>query len=344
MERLVTEVARAYSARPERLRQRLESDPETRIVVIDEVQRVPALLKVVHLLIERDRRTRFVLTGSSARKLRREGVDLLAGRALLTSMHPFMAAELPSFDLQAALRLGLLPLVWDSAQPERTLRSYVAVYIREEVQAEGLVRSVDSFSRFVEAISFSHGGVLNLSEVARECQVSRKTVEGYLSIVEDLLLGYRLPVFSRKAQRSLASHPKFYWFDAGVFSSIRPRGPLDRPEEIGGAALEGLVAQHLRAWIDYSNADVSLCFWRTKSGSEVDFVIYGADAFYAIEVTSAAEVRGKDLRSLRGFREEYPQCQSRLLYRGSEPLVIDGIRCEPCESYLRRVVPGEALP
>lgn len=341
---LVPEVGRAYAARPERLQRLLEGRPETRRVVIDEIQKAPALLEVVHLLMERDRKLHFVLTGSSARKLRRAGVDLLAGRAVVTSLHPFMAAELPHFDLDTALRRGLLPLVWSSKKPDRTLRSYVAVYIREEVQAESLVRKVDSFSRFVEAISFSHAATLNLTEVARECQVSRKTVESYLSILEDLLLAFRLPVFTKRAKRQLTAHPKLYWFDAGVFASMRPRGPLDRPEEIAGAALEGLVAQHLRAWIDYSDADASLYFWRTKSGSEVDFVVYGGDAFYAFEVKNAPRVRKRDTRSLQAFREDYPECQTRLLYRGSEVLEIAGVRCLPCDEYLTRLVPGKPLP
>ncbi|MYK88962.1 MAG: AAA family ATPase, partial [Acidobacteria bacterium] len=173
------EVEHRFAARPDRLRELVDGEPEAGIVVIDEVQKVPALLDEVHFLIERRGRRaapRFVLTGSSARKLRRTGVNLLAGRLLLARMHPFMAAELPSFDLGLALRRGLLPVVWDSDTPDATLASYVALYVREEVQAEGLVRRLDDFARFVEAVSFSHGSVLNVSEVAREVHASRKTV------------------------------------------------------------------------------------------------------------------------------------------------------------------------
>ncbi len=342
---LSPDVHRLYAARPERLRELVAGNPGGEVVVVDEVQKAPALLDVVHGLIEERRGVRFILTGSSARKLRHGGVDLLAGRALLRNLHPFMAAELGSrFDLGRALTQGLVPLVWDSAQPDDTLRAYAGLYLREEVQAEGLVRQVGDFARFLEAISFSHAAVLNLTAIARECQVGRKTAEGYLEILEDLLLGFRLPVFTRRAQRHLTAHPKFYWFDAGVFVAVRPAGPLDRPEEIAGAALEGLVAQHLRAWIDYSGADLALSFWRTRAGSEVDFVLYGRDGFWAVEVKHTAAVRGADLRPLKAFREDFPEASLRFLYRGTERLAIDGIPCIPCEEFLLDLVPGKPLP
>jgi predicted AAA+ superfamily ATPase len=342
---LAPELERRYSARPERLRELVAGNPDAEIVVVDEVQKVPALLDVVHQLIEADSGRRFVLTGSSARKLKRSGVDLLAGRAILRSMHPFLAAELGErFDLELALRQGLLPLVWDSDHPEETLQAYVALYLKEEVQAEGMVRNVGNFSRFLEAVSFSQASVLNTSEVARECEVSRKTVEGYIEILEDLLLSFRLPVFTRRARRHVTAHPKFYWFDAGVYRSVRPGGPLDRPEEIAGAALEGLVAQHLRTWIDYTDSRFNLSFWRTKSGAEVDFVVYGPEGFWAIEVKHSGTVRGKDLRGLKAFNDDYPDAKVRLLYRGNERLEIDGVPCVPCDSFLERVVPGTDLP
>ena len=343
---LAPEVHRRYSARPERLREIVAGSPGRKVVVIDEIQKAPSLLDVVHELIEtRHGRPRFVLTGSSARKLKRAGVDLLAGRALVLALHPFVAAELgPRFDLKRALKQGLVPLVWSSRRPNKVLDAYVALYLKEEVQLEGVVRGIGNFARFLEAISFSHAAVLNVSEVARECEVSRKTVEGYVEVLEDLLLAFRLPIFTRRARRHLAHHPKFYWFDAGIYRSMRPSGPLDRPEEIEGAALEGLVAQHLRAWIDYSDTDCRLSFWRTKSGSEVDFIVYGSDGFWAIEVKHSASVRSSDLRGLRAFREDYPQAKARLLYLGSESLEMDEILCLPCERYLRAIVPGKPLP
>jgi len=343
---LAPETHRALAARPERLRDLIAANPDKQVIVIDEVQRLPALLDVVHEQIEARRGSvRFIMTGSSARKLRRAGVNLLAGRALSKSLHPFMAAELGErFDLDRALNHGLVPLVWSAEDPGGALGAYLSLYVREEVQAEGLVRNLGDFTRFLEAISLSHGAVLNLANVSRECEISRKTAEGYLSILEDLLLAFRVPVFSRKAKRHLVVHSKFYWFDVGVYRSARPAGPLDRPEEIGGAALEGLVAQHLRAWIDYSGKNCALYFWRTKSGTEIDFVIYGRDGFWALEVKNTARIQPADLRGLRGFRGDYPAAACGLVYRGTERIVVDGILCIPCDMFLRQLRPDRSFP
>ena len=341
---LSPDVERRLAARPERLRELVEGAGDVPLVIVDEVQRVPKLLTVVHQLIEERAGPRFVLTGSSARKLKRTGVDLLAGRAVVRFLHPFMAGELgDAFELDRALEQGLLPVVWDADDPADTLGAYVGLYVKEEVQAEALVRDLGGFHRFLEAISFSQAAVLNLAEVARECQVNRKTVEGYLGVLEDLLLAFRLPVFTRRARRETTRQPKLYFSDVGVFRALRPAGPLDRPEEIAGAALEGLVAQHLKAWIDYSRSEATLSFWRTRGGAEVDFVVYGPDVFCALEVKHAAEVRRADLRSLRTFGEDYPEAALRLLYRGTETLEIDGVRCVPCGEYLRGLLPGEGL-
>lgn len=350
---LEPDVLRHFLARPERLHEVLAGRPERpAVVVIDEVQKAPALLDVVHSILESPQRPRFVLTGSSARKLKQVGVDLLAGRAVLRSLHPFLAAELgDDFDLDRALHLGLVPLIVSAERPADSLASYVGLYLKEEVQQEGLVRQLGDFARFLEALSFSHGSQLNLSEVARECQVSRKTAEGYLSVLEDLLLGFRLPVFTKRAQRHLAQHPKFFFFDTGVFRSLRPAGPLDRSEEIGGAALEGLVAQQLRAWLEYSGGAAGLggvtdrlFHWRTKSGSEVDFVLYGEHLFQAIEVKNGSVVRPQDLRGLKAFRDDYPQASCRLLYRGKERIEIEGILCQPVDAFLRALHPELPFP
>ena len=334
------ETVRSLSARPERLRELLDARPEVRQVVVDEVQKLPDLLEVAHLLIEETRDVQFIFTGSSARKLRRAGVNLLGGRAAQKALHPFMAAELgPGFQLDEALRLGMLPLVLAAKDPTEILRAYNGLYLREEVQMEGLVRSVGSFSRFLEAISFSHGAVLNLASVARECQVNRKTVEGFLEILEDLLLAFRVPVFTRRAQRELAVHPKFYFFDAGVFRANRPAGPLDAPAEIDGAALEGLVAQHLRAWCDYSGGNHRLHYWQTRSKVEIDFVVYGETGFHALEVKNTVRVRPEDLRGLKKFGEDFPESRRWLLYRGRERLLIDDVLCIPCEEFLLDLKP-----
>ena len=338
------ENTRFYGAAPERLRQTIAASPARRPVVVDEVQRVPELLQVVHQLIELDKGLHFVLTGSSARKLRRTGVDLLAGRAALTTMHPFMAAELGAgFSLERALAQGLIPLVVDAADPAVALRSYAALYVREEVQAEGLVRNVGAFSRFLEAASLSHAAVLNVSNLARECQVERKVADGYVEVLRDLLLAFTLPVFTRRARRRMTTHPKLYLMDAGLFRSLRPKGPLDRPEELAGAALEGLVAQHLRAWIAYANRDDTLSFWRTSAGNEVDFVLYGESGLFAIEVKSSATLHPRDFNGLRAFTQDYPVTTPVLLYRGPRRIRERGVLCLPCESFLRALTPERSF-
>ena len=322
-----------FRARPERLFEVVRAEPAGRVIVIDEVQRVPELLSATHALIEEGQDRRFVLTGSSARKLRRSGVDLMAGRAVVRTMHPFMAAELgDGFDLPTALLRGMLPLVLGAADPLDTLQGYLEVYVREEVQMEGLVRNLDGFSRFLETVCFSHGQLLNVSTIARDSAVSRKAVEGYLSVIEDLLLSFRLPVFRKRAARATVAHDKFYLFDCGVF------------QQIAGAALEGLVAQHLRAWLAYRNGGERLYYWRTRAGSEVDFIIYGQDWFIAIEVKHSATVRRSDLRALRSFHDDYPEAQRLLLYLGDEQLHIDGVHCMPCERFLRALHPHRNFP
>ena len=198
---------------------------------------------MVHAVLEEPSPPRFVLTGSSARKLRRGDVNLPGGRALHRTLHPFMAAELPDFDLERALRIGLVPMVVDGQAPESTLDAYASLYIDQEVRAEGLTRNVGAFARFLEAITFSHGGQLNISAVARECEVGRKAVVEYVAILEDLLVAFRLPVFRKRAKRATVARDKLYLFDAGVFRSLRPTGPLDRPGEIDGQALASGACQ-----------------------------------------------------------------------------------------------------
>lgn len=337
---LSSENFRVYSAKPERLAELMNGNPRVKTIILDEIQKVPELLDMVHKIIENKKGVRFILTGSSARKLKRSGVDLLAGRALLKTMHPFMAAELGSdFHLASALKFGMLPLVLNSVNPEDVLKTYIALYLKEEVQMEGLVRNIGNFSRFLEAISFSHGSTLNTTQVASDCQVGRKAVEGYLEILEDLLLGFRISVFTKRAKRYLSQHPKFYYFDTGIFNSLRPQGPLDTPEQMAGAALEGLVAQHLRAFSAYSSNQQTLYFWRTKSGVEVDFIFYGGKIFWALEVKNAKAIRPSDLNGLLAFKEDYPEAELFLIYRGTERLKIKGVLCIPCEEFLKNLIP-----
>jgi predicted AAA+ superfamily ATPase len=300
-----------------------------KVIVIDEVQKLPALLDEVHRLIER-RRFRFVLTGSSARKLRRSGTNLLAGRARTIEMHPFTASELGSrWKLAHAIRYGMLPTVWVDDDPADYLKAYVGTYLREEVQQEALVRNLASFTRFLEAASFSQGAVLNMQAVAADSGINRKSVENHFDLLEDLLLAVRIPVFQRRAKRKVTSHPKFYFFDAGVFRAIRPRGALDSAQEIDGAAIETLLVQSLRAENANANLGYEMSFWRTATDVEVDVVMYGERGLHAFEVTRSAVFRETDLRGLRLFCADYPEASGHLLYGGTRRYQYDRIQVVP---------------
>lgn len=304
-------------------------------IIIDEVQKVPEILGVVHKLME-EHKVRFILTGSSPRKLKKTGADMLGGRAVYCRMHPFTAAELgDNFLLEKALTTGLIPVVERSEDPEKTLEAYIDIYLREEIMAEGLIRNIGSFARFLETISWSHGSVLNISNIARECQTPRSVVTGYIDILEDLLLAYRLPVFAKRPGRKTASHQKFYLFDTGLYRRLRQRGPLDTESEISGPALEGLVGQHLRAYCDYELPDVRLYYWRTLAGNEVDFILYGRNKFVAVEVKNTKVTNPADFRGLYSFGDDYPEAKLLLIYRGSIPMKHKNILVIPVESFLR---------
>ncbi|KPL08523.1 ATPase [bacterium SM23_57] len=335
---------RRFSAKPEILIELVHANQEKREIVIDEIQKVPELLPAIHSLIEEILDRKFILTGSSARKLKRSGVDLLAGRVLRKTLHPFMLIELKNYIFENILNHGLLPIVLASQTPHEVLDTYISLYIQQEVQFEGLTRNIGNFSRFLEAASFSHASILNISNIARECEVERKVVENYISILEDILIAFKLPVFTKKAKRATVSHPKFYFFDSGVFYTLRPKGPLDYPQEISGAALEGLVAQHLRAWNAYKGNPFQIYYWRSRNGVEVDFVLYGASGIYAFEVKNSNRIRSVDLRSLTEFRKDYPQSKAIFLYRGDERRLVNDIWCIPCEDFLKKLSPDQDIP
>jgi len=323
-------------ANPQRLENLITRDPRG-WVVIDEVQRIPELLNEVHRLIEA-RACRFVLTGSSARKLRRGGTNLLAGRALTYALHPLTAVELgAAFDLERSLAWGQLPSVHVEADPKAYLESYAQTYLREEVQQEGLSRNLGNFARFLEAASFSQASSLNVSAVARDCGVERKVVESYFSILEDLLIAAQVPAFAKKAKRRLAAHPKFFFFDAGLFRTLRPKGPLDRPEAIAGHALETLVFQELRAVNDYLRLGYRINYWRTADGREVDFVLYGEKGLLAFEVKRAAKPSPAQLRGLRAFLGDYPMAKAFFLYGGKRRRHEGGIEFVPLDEALPRL-------
>lgn len=288
-------------------------------VIIDEIQKIPSLLDEVHRLIEK-RRLKFILTGSSARKLKQKGVNLLAGRALTEYLHPLTSIELGSdFNILRALKFGQLPATYSEEDPEKYLRSYISTFLKEEIQQEGLTRNLGAFSRFLEAASFSQASVLNISRVAEECSIERKVVEQYFMILEDLLIATRIPVFTKRAKRKMIAHPKFFFFDAGVFRILRPKGPLDSDAELHGVGFETLVFQELRALNDYNNLQYEIFFWRTSASPqvEVDFVLYGPMGLIAIEVKASYRITRDDLRGLKAFVKDYPMVKPFLVYLGN---------------------------
>ena len=330
---LEAEIYTQLTANPQRLTRYIPSEFHD-WVIIDEVQKIPALLDEIHRLIE-TKKHKFVLTGSSARKLRRESANLLAGRALTLFMYPLTCRELgKDFNLKHSLLYGHLPCAYTEPDPKSYLQSYVKTYLQEEIQQEGLTRSISAFARFLEAASFSQASVLNISAVSRECSVERKVVEHYFTILEDLLIGTRVPIFTKRAKRQTIQHPKFYFFDTGVYRAIRPMGPLDTPEFVQGHALETLLFQELKAVTDYSGSNFKIYYWRTSTNLEVDFILYGESGLVAIEVKSGARVDAKSLSGLKAFLDDYPQARAFFLYGGNRVIREGRIQVLPIETAL----------
>jgi predicted AAA+ superfamily ATPase len=306
-------------------------------IIIDEVQRIPDLLHEVHRLIE-NQKYKFILTGSSPRKLKRAGPNLLAGRALTLSMHPLSVAELGSdFRLRHSLQYGQMPSVYVQVEPKKYLEAYVKTYLDEEIRQEGLTRNLSAFTRFLEAATFSQGSVLNISSVARDCAVERKIVESYFSILEDLMIAYRIPVFSKRTKRRLVAHYKFYFFDAGVYRILRPMGPLDAPEEVDGVALETLFLQELEAINDALDLGYKIYYWRTSNGREVDFILYGAKGLIAFEVKKTGRVNSAMLGGLKSFLADYPMAKAYFVYGGSRWMHDGSIEIVPVLEILKNL-------
>jgi len=341
---LLGDEERRFSGYPERVRDIVAAMDAGSTLILDEIQRVPRLLPEIHALIEEKKDIQYIMTGSSSRKLRRSVSDLLGGRALLRQMGPFLASELGSeFSLEKALTIGMIPLIWASPNPEERLRNYLHLYIKEEVQAEGLVRQIGDFSRVLEVASFSYASVWTATDISRESSVKRLTVNNYLQILEDLFLAFSLPVFSRRAKRRLIAHSKFYFFDVGVYKAVRPKGVLDSTQEIDGLALEGLVAQHLYTWVLSQKESHSFSFWRTQTKLEVDFVIYGPRGFWAIEVKRSANLGPNDIRGLKAFKEEYPEAECFVVAPVKQKEEYRGFPLVPVEEFLLSIVPQKSL-
>lgn len=306
-------------------------------VIIDEVQRIPELLNEVHRLIE-ERKLRFFLTGSSARSLKRKGVNLLAGRALTYYMHPLTIQEMgESFNSQHALKYGMLPVAATHNDPQKYLESYVQTYLREEVLQEGLTRNIGAFTRFLEIASFSQGSLLNYTEIGRELGINRLMVANYFTILEDLLLAVMIPPFTHRAKRKTIAHNKFYFFDTGVYRIVKPSGPLDSSEEAEGVALETLILQSLRAINDYYNFGYKIHFWRTLSGIEVDFILYGPRGLHAFEIKRSSTITPKHLKGLHSFAQDYPEAKLYLIHMGKHTEYYDNVIALPLVEALKKL-------
>ncbi|OGT30026.1 MAG: ATPase [Gammaproteobacteria bacterium RIFCSPHIGHO2_12_FULL_35_23] len=316
------------SANPQHLKRYFPVEA-SKWIIIDEIQKIPALLNEVHRLIEHEKR-KFILTGSSARSLRKKGVNLLAGRALQLTMHPLTAIEQgEQFNLGKTLLYGQLPKVKTSNDPKLYLQAYINMYLREEVLQEGLTRNMQLFYRFLEIASFAHGEQINLSAIAREVGVNQKLIASYFDILEDLLIAKRIKIFTKRAKRRLSHHPKFYLFDVGVYKILRPKGPLDSISEINGHALEGLFFQEISAINAYLKAEYEFYFWRTSNQIEVDFIAYGPKSLLAFEIKSSTYVDKKNLTGLKAFKTDYPMAKCYLIYLGEHCQYIDNIEIIP---------------
>ena len=287
----------SLSQDPSRLAQ--EIGPHEKVVVIDEIQRLPTLLNEVHLLIE-ERGIRFLLTGSSARKLRRGGVNLLGGRARTIYMHPLTAGELGEhFDLMRGLRRGFLPSIYFSDDPEADLAAYAGTYLQEEIAAEGAARNIPAFSRFLKVAALCNGTMINFTNIANDAQVPRTTVHEYFQILRDTLLLHEIPAWRKSKKRRPIRTSKYYFFDVGVVGHLQGRRPTPKTREFG-EAFETFMAHEIVSWRDYRSGD-EVCYWRSASGYEVDFVI---GDHTAVEVKAKENVSPGDLRSLRALAEE----------------------------------------
>ena len=301
---LDTQIKNRFSRNPGVLYEMLQDKPQDTLVVIDEIPEVPELLNEVHRLIS-EKNLVFILCGSSARKLKRKGHNTLGGRALPVYLYPFVSAEIPGFDIDKAVNFGMIPSHCLAKNPSRNLAAYIEVYLKEEIKEEALVRNLNTFQRFLEVAALTDGEMINNNNIAQDCGVSATTVNSYFDILEDTLIGYRIPAFRKVMKRRLMQAPKFYYFDIGVANHLLHRKELVRGTPEYGHAFEHLVIQEIYAWLHYTHSEEELSYWRTYTGMEVDAII--GDARVAIEIKSVEEVMPKHLKGLKAFGEEHPQ-------------------------------------
>lgn len=341
---LQTDLMLDLARRPALLRERLLAERPAALahpIILDEVQKVPALLDEVHGLIE-SRGLRFILCGSSARKLKRGGVNLLGGRAWRFEMHPLVSPEVKGLDLLRALNRGLIPSHYLEDDFRRSLRAYVVDYLKQEVFDEGLTRNVAAFSRFFDAVGYSHGDLTSYANIARDCGVDAKTVKEYYQILVDTLLGTFIQPWKRRQERQvIGKAPKFYLFDVGVAGGLTGRQLVEAKGEQFGRALEHFMLMEMLAHRSYRALAHGIHFWRTKTGLEVDFVL--GDGEVAVEVKGTSRVDAGDLRSLRAFVQDNRPRRAVLVCNERAPRIHEGIEVLPWKDFLDRLWAGEIL-
>lgn len=341
---LHTDLVLEFYRQPSRLREQLFAQPAEVLqhpIILDEVQKVPQVLDEVHGLIE-NRGLRFILCGSSARKLKRGKANLLGGRAWRYEMFPLVTAELEDVDLLRVLNHGMIPSHYLQSQYRRSLHAYVRDYLKEEVFDEGLTRNMPAFSRFFDAVGYTHGELTNYANIARECGVDAKTVKEYYQILADTLLGRMVEPFKRRQNRQVITKtPKFYLFDVGVAGALTKRHLPEAKGEAFGKAFEHFIFTELVAHASYSELDYAVQFWRTKSGLEVDFVLGGGEV--AIEVKGTSRVDHRDLRPLAAFIEEYAPQKALVVCNERIERVVGTIRIVPWKRFLQALWAGEVI-
>ena len=306
------ELRRRFRVHPSLLFELLQDKLEGTIVVIDEIPEVPELLNEVHRLIQQ-KRLKFVLCGSSARKLKRKGYNTLGGRAYPCYFYPFVSAELPDLDFDKALLYGMLPPVYLAKNPKRMLSSYIDIYLKEEIEEEALSRNLETFIRFMNVAALTSGEIVNYSNIASDCGVSAKTVKEYFSILEDTLIGYMVPAYTKAAKRKVSQSPKFYYFDVGVYNYLMNRTSLAQGTPEYGHAFEHFVVQEIRAYIGYTHNEKKLSYWHTYGNKEIDVVI--GDAEFGIEIKSADEIQPRHLGNFKDYHDEFPESRCIMVSR-----------------------------
>lgn len=338
---LKSDVRMAFQLRPALLREECEMLEEGELVIIDEVQKVPALLDEVHWLME-NRRLRFILSGSSARKLRRSGANLLGGRALRLTLFPFVSAEIPDFDINRALNNGMLPRHYLVADPSKRIQAYIGDYLQQEIVEEAIVRQLDAFTRFLQVAALSNTEIVNYTNIAQDCGVSAKTVKEYFAILEETMLGFYISAYTRVVKRKLIQSPKFYYFDVAIPNHILHRRALQPGTDLFGHTLEHFVIQELRAFVSYTfGEDKALSYWRTLDNKyEVDALICDVltnNVEVAIEVKSSDHVVSADTKGLKAFSEEHTDTKLILLSMEDRPRMLNGIEVWPVTQFLQRL-------